>query len=89
MHANIDTLLENLGDRETPALAGLEEAVWDGIRRRNAKDRIGGALGRNSSIAAVALLIGVAVGVARPVHAQKPTNIALLFTEVPPASLLE
>lgn len=89
MDANIDTLLANLGATETPALAGLEQAVWNEIHRRNAKDRVWGTLGRNSGIAAVALLIGVAVGIARPVHTAKPANISLLLTEVPPASLLE
>lgn len=89
MHADIDALLAGLSEREMPSLAGFEEALWSEIHRRSAKDRAWRALGRNSGIAAMALLIGVAVGIARPIHPPKSPNIPLLFTEAPSASLLQ
>ena len=63
--------------------------MWQEIHRRQRAHRVMlGALQRNVGIAAVALLIGIAVSVNRPLPT-RPVSITLLLTEVPPASLLE
>jgi hypothetical protein len=71
-------------------LPGIEGGMWREIHRRQRAQRlILGEVGRNTGIAAVALLIGVAVTIHHPAPTPKPVNITLLLTEVPPASLLE
>lgn len=90
MNGDLDTLLSALRD-DTPAdLPGIEGGIWREIHRRECvRRRILGEMGRSTGIAAAALLIGVAVSVARPAPPPRPVNITLLLTEVPPASLLE
>jgi hypothetical protein len=90
MNGDIDTLLSALRGDAPIALSGIENGMWLEIRRRQRTRRlILGEVGRTTGIAAAALLIGVAVSVARPAAPPKPVNITLLLTEVPPASLLE
>ena len=90
MNNDLDTLLAGLRDEALPALAGVEQSVWQTIhRRQRTRSIIMGEFRRNAGIAAAALLIGVAVSVARPVSKPKPVNISLLLTEVPQASLLQ
>lgn len=90
MTNDLERLLEGLRDEALPVLTGTENAMWREIHRRQRAHRIFlGEVGRNGGIAAAALLIGVAVGVTRPVPQPKPVDITLLLTDVPPASLLE
>lgn len=90
MNDDLDALLARVRDDAPPALTGIETAMWSRIhRRQHAQRLVLGEVGRNTGIAAAALLIGVALGAARPPPAPKPVNITLLLTEVPPASLLE
>lgn len=86
---DLDRLLAGLDDEAMPALAGIENAMWREIHRRGAQQRIWGAVGRNTGIAAAGLVIGVMVAVTRPAPPPNPVAIPLLLTEVPPASLLE
>ncbi|MGZ5925185.1 MAG: hypothetical protein ACXWLJ_00795 [Rhizomicrobium sp.] len=90
MNDDLDALLARVGDDAPPALTGIEARMWSRIhRRRQARRLVLGEVGRNTGIAAAALLIGIALGAARQPPAPKPVNITLLLTEVPPASLLE
>jgi hypothetical protein len=90
MNGDLDTLLSTLRDDAPTTLSGIEDGMWREIhRRQRARRQVLGEVGRNTGIAAAALLIGVAVSVARPAAPPKPVNITLLLTEVPPASLLE
>lgn len=90
MNDDLDALLARVRDDAPSALTGIEAAMWSRIhRRQHAQRLVLGEVGRNTGIAAAALLIGVALGAARPPPAPKPVNITLLLTEVPPASLLE
>ena len=90
MNDDLDALLARVRDDAPSALSGIEAAMWSRIRRRQRAQRLVlGEVGRNTGIAAAALLIGIALGAARPPPAPKPVNITLLLTEVPPASLLE
>jgi hypothetical protein len=71
-------------------LPRIEGTLWEEIRRRQRAQRsVLGEVGRSGGIAAMALLIGIALGTSRPLPPPKPVNITLLLTEVPPASLLE
>jgi hypothetical protein len=90
MNGDLDTLLSALRDDAPTILSGVEDGLWREIhRRQRARRLVLGDVGRTTGIAAAALLIGVAVGIARPAPRPKPVNITLLLTEVPPASLLE
>jgi type VI protein secretion system component VasF len=90
MNGDLDTLLSAFRDDAPTTLSGVEDGMWREIhRRRRARQLFLGEVGRTTGIAAVALLIGVAVSIARPAAQPKPVNITLLLTEVPPASLLE
>jgi len=89
MTDNLEALLASLRDEPAPALADVEGALWQEIRRRHARGQIAGAIGRNTGIAAAGLMIGVVLAITRPLSPPKPVSIPLLLTEVPPASLLE
>jgi hypothetical protein len=90
MNEDLDALLASIRDDAPSALFGIEATMWARIHRRRRAQRLAlGEVGRNTGIAAAALLIGIALGTARPLPAPKPVNITLLLTEVPPASLLE
>jgi hypothetical protein len=90
MSKTLDGLLAGLCADTPPSLAGIEDGLWKEIhRRQQAQSLIRGEVGRNTGIAAAALLIGVALGSSHTLPAPKPVNITLLLTEVPPASLLE
>ena len=90
MHDDLDALLARVRDATPAALPGLENTLWEEIHRRQRAQRsMLGEFGRSGGIAAVALLIGIALGTSRPLPPPKPVNITLLLTEVPPASLLE
>jgi len=89
MTNDLDQLLADFRDEDTPALAGFENALLREIRRRRARNQVIAAIGRNTGIAAAGLAIGLTVAVTRPAPPPKPVNITLLLTEVPPASLLE
>jgi hypothetical protein len=90
MNDDLDALLARVRDDAPSALPGIENALWGEIHRRQRTQRfVLGEVGRNTGIAAAALLIGIALGTARPAPPPKPVNITLLLTEVPPASLLE
>jgi len=90
MRSDLDSILSAVRDDVPPAVSGIENGIWPEIRRRRyAQHRMLGEIGRNTSIAAVALLIGMAVGFGRSLPPHHTVNIALLLTEVPPASLLE
>jgi hypothetical protein len=86
---DLDALLADMREEKTPALADIESALWQQIRRRRARDQIVGVLGRNTGIAAASLAIGIVVAVTRPAPPPRPVAIPLLLTEVPPASFLE
>lgn len=90
MNDDLDALLATLRAAAPSGSPGIENGLWSEIhRRRRARQFVLGEVGRNSGIAAAALLIGIALGTSRPLPAPKPVNITLLLTEVPPASLLE
>ena len=90
MNDDLDALLARVRDATPSALPGLENTLWEEIHRRQRAQRsMLGEVGRGGGIAAVALLIGIALGTSRPLPPPKPVNITLLLTEVPPASLLE
>jgi hypothetical protein len=90
MNDDLDALLARVRDETPSALPGIENTLWEEIHRRQRAQRsMLGEFGRGGGIAAVALLIGIALGTSRPLPPPKPVNITLLLTEVPPASLLE
>jgi hypothetical protein len=90
MNDDLDALLARVRAATPSALPGIENTVWEEIHRRQRAQRsMLGEFGRGGGIAAVALLIGIALGTSRPLPPPKPVNITLLLTEVPPASLLE
>lgn len=90
MNDDLDALLARLRDAAPASLPSLENTLWEEIHRRQRAQRsMLGEFGRGGGIAAVALLIGIALGTSRPLPPPKPINITLLLTEVPPASLLE
>lgn len=89
MSEDLDRLLAEMQGGKPPALAGFEGMLWREIHRRRARDRVLGAIGRNTGIAAAGLMIGLGMAVTRPAPPPRPVDIPLLLTEVPPASLLE
>ena len=90
MRGDLDGILSALRDDVPPRLLGAENRIGPEIhRRRQARHRILGEIGRNTGIAAGALLIGIAVSLGRSLPPPQAVNITLLLTEVPPASLLE
>jgi hypothetical protein len=90
MSGDLELLLARLHDDMAPPLAGVEDSVCAEIRRRKqARSFLLGEAGRNTGIAAAALLLGVAIAATRPLPPPRAVSISLLLTEVPPASLLE